>query len=352
MSETISPPSSPAAPTPAATGSPSAAVRAVALLSLLLGAVALTLASYLLHRDGEQERRIAQENAEALARDQHSADLDRRLTELERKWAQAQGDSETATGLVGDAELRRSRETLALLDVERLVEQIQAQLRLGASPSAAADALAAADARLGRVASARALRIQAALRHDLARLKAAPDVDRGALAARLDPLLTAVDAWRVSADPLHSGLRPPAAAAPAPAAAPGAPAVESLGARVRAWIESEFGDLLRIREVATPDALLLNPAQQQLLRERFRLGVLDLRQAILARDERMVRSEEAALEDLLTRYFDPGQGAVAIAVSQLRAIAAAAASGAPPSLDETLGALHAALGAPPRGSNG
>jgi uncharacterized protein HemX len=113
-------------------------------------------------------------------------------------------------------------------------------------------------------------------------------------------------------------------------------------ARVRAWLAREFGDFLRIREVDTPEAILLAPAQQQLLRDRFRLGVLDLRQAILARDERAVRAEAGALDALLEHYFDPNQPEVAAAQAQLRLAAAAVVPAATVTLDETLVALHAA----------
>ena len=352
MSEASSPSSSMAAKSPSAAGGAATAARVIGLLSLLLAALALTLAFYVTRRDNDLEQRIAQEHADALARDQRNTELDRRLEQLERQWAQAQSDADVAMGLVSNVELRRQREALALLDVERLVEQTQLQLRLGVAPSVAIDALSAADARLGHMPGERAAHVQAALRHDLARLKAAPDFDRGAIAARLDPLLVAVDGWRVSADPLHLGLRPQGTATPAPNHLPAARPADTFGARLRAWIESEFGDLVRIREVSTPEALLLNPAQQQLLRERFRLGVLDLRQAILARDERMVRAEQAALEDLLLHYFDPGQAAVANAVAQLRAIASASAGAAPPTLDETLSALRAVRAAPEHNSNG
>lgn len=351
MSEASSPSSNVAASAASATAGASTAGRVLGLLSLLLGALSLTLVFYLTRRDNDLEQRIAQEHADALARDQRNTELDRRLVELERQWAQAQSDSEVATGLVSNAELRRQREALALLDVERLVEQTQLQLRLGMAPSVAIDALSAADARLGRLAGERAAHVQTALRHDLARLKATPDFDRGAIAARLDPLLAAVDGWRVSADPLHLGLRTPGAAPPPPHLQTAQPA-ESFGAQLRAWVESEFGDLIRIREVSTPEALLLNPVQQQMLRERFRLGVLDLRQAILARDERLVRAEQAALEDLLLHYFDPGQPAVANAVAQLRAIASASAGAVPPTLEETLSALRAARSTSEHGSNG
>lgn len=352
MSESSPPPAAGGSLAPlAASKSPSTA-RTLALLALLAAALALIFALYLVRRTSEMEQRIAEEHAQAAAHDQRSADLERRLAELERQWTQAQSEAEAAPGLASDAELRRHRETLALLDIERLVEQTQLQLRLGASTSVAIDALLAADARLSRVAGSNAPRVQTALRHDLARLRAAPDVDRGALAARLDPLLAAVDSWHLTADVTHSGLRASGPPAPAPANAPALPPAESIGARVRAWIESEFGDLVRIRQVSTPEALLLSPVQQQLVRERFRLGVLDLRQAILARDERMVRAEEAALEDLLVRYFDPRQPAVAAALAQLRATAGASAASAPVSLEETLSALRAARGTADHAGNG
>jgi uncharacterized protein HemX len=117
---------------------------------------------------------------------------------------------------------------------------------------------------------------------------------------------------------------------------------ETAGARLRAWLAREFGDFMRIREVDTPDALLLAPAQRQLLRDRFRLGVLDLRQAMLARDERAVRAEAGALDALLEHYFDSNQPEVAAARVQLRAAAASVVQAAAVTLDETLAAVHAA----------
>jgi uncharacterized protein HemX len=389
-----------------------AAAVSIAVLALLLSSAALILGVNLLHRSDAVAQRLDQAHDDDLLRDQRSSQRELRLGVLERQWSEAQGDGDVSsaagTTVVASAQLRRQREQFALLDIERLVEQAQLQLRLGAPPAAVIEALAAADARLSRLASPVALRVQTALRHDLARLRAAPDIDRGALAARLDPLLSAVDHWHPSSDPAHTLARParaalssgiapaaagaagaasalppaltvaptaaaaaaPFAAAPtvapaglpsaAPSAAPaaaGAPAPtgttppasagaggESAGARLRAWLAHAFGDFLRIREIDTPDAILLAPAQQQLLRDRFRLGVLDLRQAILARDERAVRAEAGALDALLEHYFDPNEAEVAAAQAQLRAAAAAAVPGAPVSLDETLAALHAARG--------
>lgn len=325
----------PPAPVPARSATPAN------WLALTLAAVALLLGWFALLRAGDFERRLDDERVQAQAREQHSAERDRQLQELQRQWAQAQADDDLAAGHLTGAELRRRREALALLDIERLVEQVQVQLRLGAASGAALEALAAADARLERLSGAAAVRVQEALHHDLARLKAAPDLDRGQLAARLDPLLREVDGWHPTADAGH----PAEAAQVPPPVAGAAAAADGWSARVRAWIAREFGDLLRIREIDTPEALRLGPAQQQLLRDRFRLGILDLREAILARDERTVRAEAAALELLLTRYFDANQPEVAAAVALLRATAAASVGGALPSLDETLGALRAARAA-------
>jgi uncharacterized protein HemX len=371
-SPSASAPLRPSASTAGGGRNAAAAAVPVAVLALLLASAALILGVVMLHRSDEAARRLDQVHEDDLLRDQRNSQRELRLGALERQWMQAQDDGDIAstggTTVIASADLRRRREQLALLDIERLVEEVQLQLRLGAAPAVAIEALSAADARLSRLASPVAVRVQAALRHDLARLRAAPDTDRGAMVARLDPLFAAVDHWHPSADPTHPSARAPIApdAAPAPApsaatasAAPPAPALAvtaaaassassaeaaepTRGARLRAWLAREFGDFLRFREIDTPDALLLAPAQQQLLRDRFRLGVLDLREAILARDERTVRAEAGALDALLARYFDPNDPGVAAAQAQLRAAAAAAVPAAAMSLDETLAALRAA----------
>jgi uncharacterized protein HemX len=325
-------------------------------LAVLLAAVAVLLGWLALQRAGDVQQRLDQERADNQVRDQRAAERERRLDELQRQWTQAQSEADVAAVQMPEANLRRRRDLLALIDIERVVEQVQLQLRLGAPPSLAVDALTAADARLGRLSGPGPGRVQAALHRDLLRLKALPDLDRGLLASRLDALFSAVDAWHASADPTHPSERPAplptttpattAAAAtstvPAPGAAHAATSAATLGQRVRAWISSEFGDMLRIREIDTPEALQLGPAQQQLLRDRVRLGILDLREAILTRDERTIRADETALEALLTRYFDVNQAEVAAAIAQLHATASSVMAGAAPSLDETLAALRAA----------
>ncbi len=327
---------------PAPPGAPSR-VTPVSALALLVGALALALTVYDLRRAPAMEQRLAQQQSAADSQLRREADLDKRIATLQERLDALEQDS-GGVGAASDPELRHRREVFALVDAERLVEQAQLQLRLGAPTQVVLEALAVVDARLARIPGPAVARVQTSLRRDLARVRAAPDVDRGALAARLDPLLLEVDSWHASAD----AARP---AAPQRREAPGAakigtsaPAPEGWGARIRTWLSTEFGEYLRIREIDTPEALLLGPSQQQLLRERVRLGILSLREAVLARDERTVRAEQGALETLLTRYFDPNQPSVASAIDQLRAVAAASVAGAPPNLDETLAALRAARG--------
>jgi uncharacterized protein HemX len=266
--------------------------------------------------------------------------VEQRMSALEQQWTAAQSDADPVGGL--DLQVRARREALALVDIERLLELAQLELRSGAPNAVASDALAAADARLTRLPGTAARRVQAAVRHDLASLKGAADVDVPAQAARVDTLLGKVASWPLLADAGRTTLRVPIPSPPQPPPQAGTTARrdDATGARVRAWFEREFGDLLRIRHVDTPEALLLDPAQQQLVRERARLGLLAMRQGLLSRNERMVQFEGQSLLALLRQYFDHAHPDIDAAVSQVRALMAEAASATVPSLDESLRALH------------
>jgi uroporphyrin-3 C-methyltransferase len=281
------------------------------------------------------------------------AQVEQRLAGIEQQWASAQSDADPVGGL--EPVVRDRREALAGVDIERLLELAQLELRSGAPNAVAADALAAADARLSRLGGAAARRVQAAVRRDLLRLRGAADVDVPAQAARVDVMLGQVASWPLLADAGRSGLHappapPPAATTPAPPQAAGAVAgagagagsrrEEATGARVRAWFEREFGDLLRIRRVDTPEALLLDPVQQQLVRERVRLGLLAIRQGLLSRNEKMVQFEGQSLLGLLRQFFDRSHPDVDSALAQVRSLMAEASSATAPSLEESLHAVR------------
>ncbi len=349
------PPETPAAAEPDGRGAraPSAARRsggaggaretaAAALAGFAVGALLLGVA--LAWQSHRWQQQLAQQAVERAGQIRREDALERRIAGLERQSAVRPAASPAAADVALDPQLRSQQAALVLFDAERVAELVQVQLRLGLAPARAIAVLSVVDARLGKLGTPAAARVRRALGDDLARLRAASTTDVGAAAVRLDSVLRAVGAWRTLADTAHGALDLPAPH-PAPAAT-GKPAIGQnggWGGRIRAWLEDAFGGLLRIQPVPTPDAVRLDPAQQEILRDRVRLELLDLQQAVLLRDGVRARIREQSLESLLQQYFDPRDPAIAAALTQIRTAAGAASSTAPPALDETLAALRAAV---------
>jgi uncharacterized protein HemX len=266
-----------------------------------------------------------------------------KLAVLEAQLAEEQGQREALQQLYAD--LSRGRDEAAVVEVERLVANAAQDLQLAGNVNAALAALQAADARLARLDNARLLPMRRALARDIERLRAAPAVDVTGMALKLDQLAQGAESW-----PLLSDGRPVARGAPASGSPPPPQgAANDAWARLRAWVAREFGDLVRIREVATPEALLLGPAQQQLVRQQLRLRLLGARQALLARNDRVFRADLVEAEALVTRYFDAAAPAVTAAVTQLRQLAKSALSVEVPSIGESVAASRQLrAGAAPR----
>jgi uncharacterized protein HemX len=240
------------------------------------------------------------------------------------------------------ADLTRGRDDLALIEVERLIMLAAQEAQTANGLPSALAALQGADARLARIGGPQGVTLRRAIARDLERLRAAPTVDITGMALKLDQLAQSVDALPLLAE---AAARPTAAtrspARPAGPATPAAPAAPDTGwSRVRAWLDQEFGDLIRIREVDTPEALLLNGPQQQLVRHQLKLRLLDARQALLMRSDRLYRADLAEAQSLLARYFD-GRTPAAVAVqSQLKQLAGMPLSVDLPQLSDSLAALR------------
>ncbi len=309
-----------------------------ALVGFVLGAALLGVAlAWQNHRWQQQRIQQAAERAEQLRREDA---LERRIAGLERQAPAQPAAPQVAADVARDPLLRSEQAALVLFDAERVVELVQVQLRLGLAPARAIGVLSLVDARLGKSGIAPAAPVRRALGNDLARLRAASTADVGAAAARLESVLRSVGAWRTLADTAHGALDLPA---PAATARPAAGQRGDWEGRIRAWLEEAFGGLLRIQTVPTPDAVRLDPAQQEILRDRVRLELLDLQQAVLLRDGTEARIREQSLKALLQQYFDPRDPAIAAALTQIGAAADAASTAAPPALDDTLAALRAAV---------
>lgn len=281
--------------------------------------------------------REAAQHAEAVARAAND-----KVGLLESRLGEEQGQREALQQLYAD--LSRGRDDAALVEVDRLVAIAAQELQLAGNVNAALAALQTADARLSRIDNARFMPLRRALARDIEKLKAAPAVDVTGMALKLDALAQSAESWPMLAEaqPLVPAPAKPVAAPRTPEAKPASPldeAAEGWG-RVRAWLSQEFGELVRIREVQAPDSLLIGAAQQRLVRQEVRLRLLDARQALMSRNDRIFRADLAEADALLARYFDVKQASVAAGQAQLRALAKTALSVDLPSVAESAGAAR------------
>ena len=347
-----------AAPAPAAATLPVGALpprgaRGPLVLAVLLGALAAAgLTAYVgLERSNEalvqRLQQLESEGAAAAERGEQAlraarAETQKLADDLERL-RQQRADLDQLY-----LDLTRGRDEAALWEVERLVTVAAQELQVGGNLGTALAALQAADARLARIDRPQLVNLRRALTGDIERLRSAPAVDLTGLAVKLDQLAAAVDGWPLLAEPPRKGpLAPAAPAAPgaAEAAARGRDSAEAgAWAGVRRWLREEFGGLLQIRQVDTPEALLLDATQQRLARQQMRLRLLNARQALLQRNDKLYRGDLGEAQQLLGRYFDARQPAVAAAAAQLKSMAQAPLSVDVPRVDATLAALRAARG--------
>ena len=280
--------------------------------------------------------------AEAAHATRIARDVEARVEDLVRELDQVKAQRAALDQLY--LELARGRDEATLLDVERLITLAAQDLRFTGHVAGALNALQAADARLARMDRPQYVGLRRALARDIERLRGVPVVDVTGIALKLDQVATSVDTLPMLSDPVVKPAR--AASAAAPPVAPAKP--ETFGDKIRAWIGDEFGDLVRIRENETPDTLLLSGAQQQLVRSQFRLRLLDARQALLARNERVFRADLTEAQGLLTRYFDVKGAAGGAALLQLRQLGQSTLAVDVPGLDESLAAIRGTRPAAPQ----
>jgi uncharacterized protein HemX len=276
-----------------------------------------------LHAADVAERQALQERIDTITR--RTEQLEQQLTLLAGR--------DTAA----DADLKRLREEHVLAEVDELLTLAGSQLQVARDPTAAIAALSSADARLARLPRPQFFALREALARDIERLRKAPVVDVAASAIRLDRLVQSVDSWHFLADPTaHLAQAPPK---PHPDISP--PPAGRFG-----WLGRELSDTLRdlvqIRTVDAPDSVLLPPDRQPLMREHLRVRLLMARQAMLMRNQVLLRGDLADSVAMINRYFDASDPKVGEALTQLKVLSTAAIDVPMPTLDDSLGALRAA----------
>ncbi len=289
-------------------------------------------------------------------------ELQAKVTVLESKQVEAQSQQLALEQLYQD--LSKNRDDWALAETEQVLSTASQQLQLAGNVQGALIALQNADSRLSRSDKPQFIVIRRALAHDIERLKALPILDLTGIALRLDSIIGQIDAMPLLADekpalpatqPKKSyrpAARPEAALAVAArggrsgAVAPAAPSGEwlySLEDKWQSWSNEMWGEirqLIRVRSVDTPDALLLSPGQAYYARENLKLRLLNARLALLSRNESAFRSDMIASQDAILKYFDTRARQTQTAQALLRQVQSSNLAIELPTLAESLNAVR------------
>ena len=268
--------------------------------------------------------------------------LSARLTLTEARVTESAGQYATLQGMY--AELTRNREDWQLAEIEHALTIASQQLDLAGNVPATISALEAVDAKLAGLDKAQFVPLRRAVGQDLEKLKALPFVDTVGLTVKLDGLLAGVDTLPLVVD----GHRvEPAAQTAAPA--PAGNRWQTLGAEL--W--HEFSQLIRIRRMDKPDALLLSPDQAFFLRENLKLRLLNARLALLQRDDKGFHAALEQARGYASQYFDNQAGPTQRWLAALKDVAGATVALDLPNLNQSLKAAqqlaagHGATGAKP-----
>jgi len=290
-------------------------------------------------------------NAEtaSLARDiaEQSKALQLKVGVLESRQLENQSQQMALEQLYAD--LSKSRDEWALSEVEQVLSTASQQLQLAGNVQGALIALQNADRSLARSDKPQFIAVRRAIAGDMEKLKATPAVDLAGVAVRLDSVIAQVDTL-----PLLSDEKPLLPAAPVrsqrtqPSGKEAAPAVSlGIGERMlatwRNWSEEMWDDvrqLIRVRSVNTPEALMLSPDQNYFVRENLKLRLLNARLALLSRDETTFAGDLTAAQDTLNKYFDTRARTTQQAQSALRQVQANNLAIEMPTLADSLNAVR------------
>ncbi|MBC7413534.1 MAG: uroporphyrinogen-III C-methyltransferase [Herminiimonas sp.] len=341
---------------------------ALALLALLLVAVFVAnrigasnlrdeVARHLKSGDtGNAETRLLVKTLADTARE-----LQAKVTVLESKQVEAQSQQLALEQLYQD--LSKNRDDWALAEIEQVLSTASQQLQLAGNVPGALIALQNADARLSRSDKPQFIVIRRALSRDIDRLKALPSLDLTGIALRLDSIIGQIDGMPLladekptlpatepkksyrpvaKADRADKGSRPDPARAASNAGAVGewSYALQEKWQSLSNEMWSEVRQLIRVRSVEVPDALLLSPSQAYYARENLKLRLLNARLALLARNESAFRSDMIASQEAIIKYFDTRARQTQTAQALLRQVQGSNLAIELPTLAESLNAVR------------
>ena len=241
--------------------------------------------------------------------------LQGKVAVLEAKAVESQGQQLALEQLYQD--LAKNRDDWALAEIEQVLSTASQQLQLAGNVRGALIALQNADARLTRADRPQFIAVRRAIARDIDSLKNLPSVDLTGIAVRIDTLIAQIDHVPLLADEKPAAsvvLAPPpksklasSAASPAKNAEPVDDWRSALQQRWNSWssdLWNEIRQLVRVRSVNSPEALLLSPGEAFFARENLKLRLLNARMALLSRNDAAFRSDLIEADRALLRYFD------------------------------------------------
>lgn len=289
-----------------------------------------------------------------------SKELQVKIGVLENKEAESESHALALQQLYQD--LSKNRDDWALSEIEQVLSTASQQLQLAGNVQGALIALQNADARLARSDKPQFITIRRAIAHDINRLKVLPNLDLPGIALRLDSAIAQIGTMPLWVDENQVAITSPvkAPAKPLINSAKNAASSKSGGMheiiekpsvswmqwvddRWQSWsaeMWEQLCQLVRIRNVENPDALLLSPSQAYFARENVKLRLLNARLALLSRSETSFRSDMIAAQDEIARYFDTHAKQTQTVQALLRQIQNSNVSIEMPSLAESLNAVR------------
>jgi uroporphyrin-3 C-methyltransferase len=302
------------------------------VLLLLIAALAWSTHNRFTHLRQEMARSLQKGEATnnetiALARQvsEQNKELQSKVAALESRQSEAQSQQLALEALYQD--LSKNRDEWALAEIEQVLSTASQQLQLAGNVPGALIALANADRSLSRNDKPQFITIRRAIARDTDKLKALPGVDVAGLALRIDSVIGEVDALPMLSDAKPVARSQLAKARGKAVVKPGPVAPEGIGARLKnvwtGWSGEMWDDmrqLIRVRTVDTPEALMLSPSESYFTRENLKLRLLNARLALLSRNEAAFRSDLANAQDTLAKYFDTSARSTQSAQAALRQV--------------------------------
>lgn len=250
----------------------------------------------------------------------------------------------------------RSRDENLAVDIESAIRVAQQQFQLTGRTDALIATLKTASQRIERSAQPKLIPVQRAIAKDIQRLNTTSVTDIAGLLARIDELMRQVDGL-----PAINGVAPTVTATSsdkhkkASLATPPTNTASTTPQAAQPWwqtwptqmgvaISQEVRNLVRVRRIDNPEAVLMTPEQTYFLRENIKLQLLNARLGLLSHHMPATKADLAAVQKTISTYFDPAAHRTQNALTLLKEAQANIQMVQLPQLDDTFAALSTAAG--------